>query len=194
LNNVQSQTQAQKDLSKTDILSQINNQINTKQMQTGENTKVNIVLQPENLGKITLELVNSKEGLTAKMTTDNEQVKDILTKSLNSLKDTMSNQGINVGNITIKVDDTQKQSNDASFANWQAKDGSQEFSNNTQNQGQNKSQNEFSADEQTNTFASTDTDTGADISSDSETITNKSVENTVSVSTGLNSKRVDYKV
>lgn len=181
-----------KELNKTDILSQINNQLNAKQLQTNENAKVSIILQPENLGKITLELVNSKEGLTAKMTTDNEQVKELLSKHLDNLKDTMSNQGVNVGNITVKVDETQKQSNEqSSFDNWQSKQGNQEFSGNSQN----KNQNEFNLDEQNDIKSFQEADSITDI--DPETITettNANIENTVSVSTGSNSLRVDYKV
>lgn len=187
------QAQQPKELNKTDILSQINNQINTKQLQSGETTKVNIILQPENLGKITLELVNSKEGLTAKLTTDNEQVKEILSKHLDNLKDTMSNQGVNVGNITVKVDETQKQSNEqSSFEHWQAKQDGQEFSNNAQNQNQK----EFSFDEQVNnaTGIKADADIDNDTNVESEITTEIGVEKTVSVSTGSNSGRVDYKV
>lgn len=189
-NNIQTQNQAPKELSKTDILSQIENQINAKQLQTGETTKVSIILQPENLGKITLELVNSKEGLTAKMTTDNEQVKELLSKHLDNLKDTMSNQGVNVGNITVKVDETQKQSNEQSnFNNWQTKQESQEFSNNSQSQNRNESQNEFNYGEKTYNTA---TDADEDMNVESEAIAEKNIENTVSISVG--SGKVDYKI
>lgn len=173
LNNVQTQNQAPQELNKTNILNQIENQINAKQLQTGETTKVNIILQPENLGKITLELVNTKEGLTAKMTTDNEQVKELLSKHLDNLKETMSNQGINVGNLTVKVDETQKQSNEQSnFNNWQAKQENQEFSNNAQNQ--NQSQNEAS--EKFYNVNTTEADIDTDMSVESEPITEKTLK------------------
>lgn len=176
-----------KELSQTDILSQINNQLNVKNLQGGT-SKVNIVLQPENLGKINLELVNSKEGLTAHMTTDNEQVKEILTKSLDSLKNSLGNQGVNVQSVTIKVDATQKQSNDnmSSFDdNSQPNTGNQDFSNNSQRQNQN----EFVFDENTGSFsykAETQTAKEPDSLADTE------VENLVSI--GSRSTRVDYKV
>ncbi|MEI8129264.1 MAG: flagellar hook-length control protein FliK [bacterium] len=102
--------QTPKELSHNDILSQINSKLDN--LQTENLTKVNIVLKPENLGKINLELINSKEGLIAKMTTDNQQVKEILNKNLDGLKETLSNQGVNVNNVTVKIDETQKQSND----------------------------------------------------------------------------------
>ncbi len=57
-------------MSKTEILSQIHKSADKFGQEEGQQ-KVTIVLKPENLGRIQLELVNSKEGLTAKMTTDN---------------------------------------------------------------------------------------------------------------------------
>lgn len=175
------QTQAPKALNKTDILSQINNQLNT-QKPLEEETKINIVLKPENLGKINLELVNSKEGLIAKMTTDNAQVKELLNKNLDSLKETLSNQGINVNSVTVKIEETQKQSNNMfSFDNKQSQAGNQEFSNNAQKQNQS----EFSFDEK-NDSAIVQMETDLNIETDSE------VEDLVSA--GAYSGRVDYKV
>ena len=49
------------------------------------------------------------------MTTDNEQVKEILDKSLNGLKDTLTNQGVNVNNVTVKINESQKQDTMFSF-------------------------------------------------------------------------------
>lgn len=175
-----------KELSQTDILSQINNQLNVKNIQEGT-SKVNIVLQPENLGKINLELVNSKEGLTAHMTTDNEQVKEILTKSLDSLKNSLGNQGVNVQSVTVKVDATQKQSNDnmSSFDNSQSNTSNQDFSNNSQKQNQN----EFIFDKKTDSLSYK---AEARTTKESDALADTEVENLVSI--GSRSGRVDYKV
>lgn len=127
-----------KELNQTDILSQINNQLDIKKIQGEGTTKVNIILKPENLGRINLELVNSKEGLTAQITTNNAQVKELLDKNLDSLKDSIGSQGVTVNSVKVKVEETQKQSNDmSSFDNRQSNAGHQEFSNNTQGQNQN---------------------------------------------------------
>lgn len=143
LDATQAQTQtntAPKELSQNDILAQINKQINTKNLQDESSTRVNIILKPENLGKISLELVNSKDGLTAQLTTENSQVKEILDKSLNSLKDSLNNNGVNVNNVSVKVEETQKQSGSdmSSLNNGQTNDMNQGFSNNTQHQNQNQ--------------------------------------------------------
>lgn len=136
INNVQNQTS--KELSKTDILSQIHNQLDKFGQDEGT-TKVTIVLKPENLGRISLELVNSKDGLTAKMTTDNAQVKELLDKNLNGLKDTIGSQGVNVSNVSVKLENTQHQSNNE-FAYEEHQDrGNQQQSNNPQNKDENES-------------------------------------------------------
>lgn len=175
-----------KEISQSDILSQINNQLNTKKLQEEVTTRVNIVLKPENLGKINLELINTKEGLTAQITADNTQVKELLSKSLDNLKDSLSNQGVNVHSVTVKVDETQKQSNDMfSFNDKQPKEGNQEFSNNAQKQ--NRNQSEFSFNEKnSDSVSSEEAETDANIEM------NPKIENTVSI--GSSSGRVDYKV
>lgn len=144
--------QAPKELNKTEILSQIYNKLdNIKEEGT---TKINIVLKPENLGKINLELINGKDGLTAKMTTDNAQVKELLDKSLNSLKDTLGSQGINVNTVTVKIEDTQKSSDTSLFEQgYSNQQDNQAFSNNQQNQNQN--QKEFSLNQEIENITNT---------------------------------------
>ena len=112
LNNINVQAQGSKELTNTDVLSQINSKINNLSEET---SKVTIVLRPESLGKISIELVNGKGGLTAQMTTDNPQVKEVLDKNLDGLKNSLGNQGVNVNNVSVKVTETQKQDNTFSF-------------------------------------------------------------------------------
>lgn len=182
LSNVQTQPQQanSKEISDTEILSQVNNKLSS--LKDDGTSKVSIVLRPENLGKINLELVNTKEGLTAQLTTDNPQVKQILDKSLDSLKDNLSNQGVGVSSVTVKVDETQKQSTDMySFDREQSNAGNQGSSNNAQNQDQDK--NEFSFDEEIdNIMTTTNSETGT------------AAENENLVSAGSYKGNVDYKV
>lgn len=181
----QPQSQVSKPLSDTEIMSQVNNKLNS--FKDEGTTKVNIVLRPENLGKVNLELVNTKEGLTAQMTTDNPQVKEILDKSLNSLKDNLSSQGVNVSSVSVKVEETHKQSNNDmfSFNDGQANAGNQDSSNNAQGRNQNPSQNqkEFSLDEGIdNVMATTNGET--EITAENEELS----------SVGSYTGKVDYKV
>ena len=91
-------------LSDTEILSQINNKLTLPQ--DNVTNKVNIILQPEQLGKVSVEIMQTKDGIVAKMVADTVQVKDILDKSIESLKNTLSSQGVNVNNITVKVEES----------------------------------------------------------------------------------------
>ena len=96
-------------LNKNDIMSQLNTKFNDM-LQGGQN-KVSMILQPENLGKVSVEIVNSKDGIVAKMTTENQQVKELLDKNMEALRSNLSSQGVNVNNI--KVECTNESSNNA---------------------------------------------------------------------------------
>lgn len=87
-------------LNKSDIMSQINAKF-TEMQQAGQN-KVSMILQPENLGKVSVEIMNSKDGIVAKMTTDNQQVKELFDRNIEALKSNLSSQGVNVNNIKIE--------------------------------------------------------------------------------------------
>ena len=86
------------------ILEQITKQM--EGLQSG--SKVNIVLNPESLGKVNVQLLSTKEGLMAQLTVTTQEAKDILMKGLDGLKDTLLAQGVNVDNVSVKVADTQK--------------------------------------------------------------------------------------
>lgn len=96
-----------KELNQSDILSQVNAKFD--ELQKNGSSKVSIVLKPENLGKVSLEIMNTKEGIVAKMTTDSQQVKELFDKNVEALKSSLGSQGVNVNNI--KVECTQESSN-----------------------------------------------------------------------------------
>lgn len=72
------------------------------------NSKVNIVLNPESLGKVNIQLLSSKEGLTAQFTVTTQEAKDLLTKGLDGLKESLGAHGVAVDNVSVKVADSQK--------------------------------------------------------------------------------------
>ena len=114
------------DLNKSDIL----NQIGTKMQdlpETGQ-SKVTIILKPEHLGRIQLEILNTGDGITARMLTENQQVKELLDKNMETLKSQLGAQWVNVNNI--KVENTQQTSQNA--MNFEREQFSQEFSQNPQ--------------------------------------------------------------
>lgn len=94
----------------------------TKQMEgLQNNSKVNIVLNPESLGKVTVQLLKTGEGLSAQFTVASQEVKDMLMKGLDGLKDTLLAQGVGVENVSIKLSDTQKSSYNP---DWTEQEGS----------------------------------------------------------------------
>lgn len=92
------------DVSPSRILDQIAKQLDGLQ----NNSKVNIVLNPESLGKVNIQLLSSKEGLTAQFTVTTQEARDMLTKGLDGLKEALGTQGVTVDNVSVKVADSQK--------------------------------------------------------------------------------------
>ena len=95
------QQEESKEISKNDILAQINNKMQAKNINGQQ--RITLQLTPESLGKITIELSKGKDGLQAKMLTDNAQVRDMLEKNIDGLKSTLASQGVTVNNVSVKV-------------------------------------------------------------------------------------------
>ena len=94
----------------------------TKHLESLQHTsKVDIVLNPESLGKVTIQLVKSPEGLSAQFTTATQEARNLLMKGLDGLKETLTAHGIGVDNVSVKVNDTQKSEYNA---DWTEQEGS----------------------------------------------------------------------
>ncbi len=63
-----------------------------------------IDLKPPNLGKISMQVLVDKSTVTAKITTQNTDIKDIIEANINQLKDSLSQQGIRVDSLMVSVD------------------------------------------------------------------------------------------
>jgi flagellar hook-length control protein FliK len=118
--NIQTQqTQQTKpvEVSPSRIIDQVVKHLETLQ----NNSKVNIVLNPESLGKVNIQLLTTKEGLTAQFTVTTQEARDVLMKGLDGLKETLLSQGVNVDNVSVKLSDTQKTSYEQ---DWTEQEGS----------------------------------------------------------------------
>ena len=94
----------------------------TKQMEgLYNNSKVNIVLNPESLGKVNIQLINTKDGLTAQFMVTTQDAKDLLMKGLDGLRESLTAHGVGVENVSVKLNNTQKSENNQ---NWTEQDGS----------------------------------------------------------------------
>ncbi len=71
-------------------------------------SKVNIVLNPESLGKVNLQIINSKDGLSAQFTVTTNEARDLLMKGIDGLRENLLTQGVSVDNISVKVSETEE--------------------------------------------------------------------------------------
>jgi len=77
-------------------------------------SKVSIILRPENLGKVNVNLASTNGILSAQLIAQNQQAADALNKNIENLKQNLIDQGVKVNDISVKV---QESSQSDSFAN-----------------------------------------------------------------------------
>lgn len=92
-----------------DIINQIEGKI--KVDIKGAVSEIKMLLKPENLGEVTLKVLTENGIVTAKFLADNQKVKEIIEANLNVLKESLSQQGIDVSELSVSVgqDDSQSQ-------------------------------------------------------------------------------------
>lgn len=105
------------DVNPSKILDQVAKQL--EGLQSG--SKVNIVLNPEALGRVTVQLIKTGEGLSAQFTVASPEVRDMLMKGLDGLKETLLSQGVGVDNVSVKLSEAQKSEYNA---DWTEQEGS----------------------------------------------------------------------
>lgn len=105
------------DVNPSKIIDQVAKQLEGLQA----NSKVNIVLNPESLGRVTVQLIKTGEGLSAQFTVASQEVRDMLMKGLDGLKETLLSQGVGVDNVSVKLSEAQKSEYNA---DWTEQEGS----------------------------------------------------------------------
>ena len=73
------------------------------------NSKLNMVLNPGSLGKLNLQIINSKEGILAQFTVTTTEARDILMKGLAGLKESLLAQGVSVDNVSVRLENTESE-------------------------------------------------------------------------------------
>lgn len=174
------QASTPKELSKADILNQINEKLYNIKTTGSSNEKIEMILKPESLGKINIQLQTEKGALSATLIAESPQVKEILEKNIDTLRNNLSAQGVNVNNLTVKVAETHKsESGNMDFAQGQ-------FLNNQNQSQQQTSKNVYENDYNTTNINDTSSQTAdEDIQS-----TAKTNPETAKTHSGM----VDYKV
>ena len=94
-------TQLQSKLENSDILNQISEKF--EQMKGAINQKFTMVLRPNDLGRLSIELTNGLKGLITNIVVQNESVRNFIEKNLNSLRNQLASSGVNVQQIQIKM-------------------------------------------------------------------------------------------
>ena len=76
----------------------------TKANFNGGETSIEMILNPEELGKLVLKIVENKEGqMAASITVQNEDVKEALAQQMVLLKDSLNEQGVKIDAIEVTV-------------------------------------------------------------------------------------------
>lgn len=119
-----------KELNTNDILNQIGSKF--EQLKDGSSTKLTMTLRPNDLGRVTIELMSNANGISTNIIAQNSQVKELLDKNIDILKQQLAQQGINVQNIQVK---TVEQNAQASLNNsfGDRGQGEQDTNNNREN-------------------------------------------------------------
>ena len=84
-----------------DIATQIIDQV--KLQIRPDNTRMELQLNPENLGKVELEITSKNGELSAKLNVQNDQVKEAVESQMQVLRETLEAQGLKVENIEVTV-------------------------------------------------------------------------------------------
>lgn len=108
----------------------------TAQLSSGK-TEVTIALRPDNLGRVNLNLVSQNGVLSAQITAESNQVREMLSNGLDTLRQNLSEQGINVNKITINVQEPAPSNNNSDFGQAMKEFNNSSSQANTQHNKQN---------------------------------------------------------
>ncbi len=94
-------------INKENVLQQVVD--NAKVVIADGKTEMTVQMKPENLGKLSLEIVSERGMMVAKFVAESQQVKEIIESSLPQLKDALESQGLNVKGFSVSVGDNSAQ-------------------------------------------------------------------------------------
>lgn len=83
----------------------VTNQVMMKvKLMAGENRQeMEMHLKPESLGKLSLKIIHERGEILARITTENEQVREILENNMQLLKDALEKNGFSVQSLSVSV-------------------------------------------------------------------------------------------
>ena len=98
-----------KNLQEESIIRQVTDKTVTEL--NNDNTNITISLDPENLGRVDINIVSNNGTLTAQITAENNNVRDILDSGLENLRQNLLDQGINIEKIVVNVNNSNDPTN-----------------------------------------------------------------------------------
>lgn len=84
-----------------DILNQVANKVT--QLKDSNVQKLTMVLRPNDLGRLSINLTSNQQGVTTQIMAQNEDVRAYIEKNIDSLRQQLSDAGVNVNSIQIKT-------------------------------------------------------------------------------------------
>lgn len=121
-------SQIQSKLESNNILNQIGEKLTD--LKNSASQKLTMVLRPNDLGRLSIELLTNKDGLTTNILAQNSDVRAYIEKNIITLRNQLIDAGINVNNIQIKT------VGESGFSSYNGNDryGEQESNQNLENQ------------------------------------------------------------
>lgn len=126
------------EVQKNDVLDQITAKFD--QLKNNGTAKITLTLRPNDLGRVVIEMSQDKNGVSATILAQNEDVKKMLEQDVEGLKTKLAQAGVQVDNIVIKT--PEGANNDSTLAqdfreNNQKEENAKENNSNNQNRNSN---------------------------------------------------------
>ena len=97
-----------------DVLNQVVNNMKHNMTSINGKNSISMILNPQSLGRVNIDLVSQNGILSAEIRTENEQTKELLTRNIDSLKQSLQEQGVTVGNVIVKTQESTLSNNNFS--------------------------------------------------------------------------------
>ena len=120
-------SQIQSKLDSNNILNQINEKLTD--LKNSASQKLTMILRPNNLGRLSIELLSNKDGLTTSILAQNSDVRAYIEKNIMTLRNQLIDAGINVNNIQIKTAGESGYTSYDRNGGHSMQDGNQDFEN-----------------------------------------------------------------
>jgi len=94
--------EAGKNMDLNEVIRQVTDGIQAETLGNGV-SELKLILKPESLGEVALKLLSDNGIITARFTAESERVKEIMESNFNILRDSLSEQGISVNQLSVSI-------------------------------------------------------------------------------------------